>query len=79
MDPDAAQRLLAKIRRFVAEELDDQERAMFSALMAPAVARIWSDTDVEAYQLTTWSPAALPDALRQALRDGGVRVEGLEP
>lgn len=80
MEPDAAQRLLAKIRQFVAEELDADERAMFAALVAPAVARIWSEDDVEAYQLsTTWSPAALPEALRAALREGGVRVEGLDP
>ena len=79
MEPDAAQRLLAKVRRFVAEELDETERAMFAALVAPAVARIWAEEEVEAYQESTWSPAALPDALRAALREGGVRVVGLEP
>jgi hypothetical protein len=78
MEPDAAQRLLVKVRRFVSEELDDTERAMFAALVAPAIARIWGEEEVEAYQLSTWSPAALPEALRAALRDEGVRVVGLE-
>lgn len=80
MEPDAAYDLLAKVRRFVTEELDETERAMFAALVAPAIARIWEEKEeVEAYQLQTWSPAALPDALRSALREGGVRVVGLEP
>ena len=79
MEPDAAQRLLVKVRRFVTEELDETERVMFAALVAPAIARIWAEEEVEAYQLSTWAPAALPDALRTALREGGVRVVGLEP
>lgn len=79
MEPDAAQRLLAKVRRFVADELDETEREMFAALVAPAVARIWAEEEVEGYYLRTWSPGALPDALRTALREGGVRVVGLEP
>ncbi len=78
MEPDPAQHLLAKVRRFVTEELDDTERAMFAALVAPAIARIWAEDEVEAFHLSTWSPAALPDALRTALREGGVRVVGLE-
>ena len=78
MEPDAARDLLAKLRRFVTEELDDDERAMFAALLAPAISRIWAEDEVGAYQLSMWSPAALPDALRTALREGGVRVVGLE-
>lgn len=79
MEPDAAERLLAKIRHFVAEELDTEERALFAALVAPAVARIWTTDEVEAFehQLANWSPAALPDALREALQRGDVRIAGL--
>ena len=79
MDPDAAERLLAKIRHFVAEELDVEERALFAALVAPAVAGIWVTEEVEgfAHHAANWSPAALPDALRHALQRGDVRIAGL--
>ena len=36
-------------------------------------------TDVVSLDGKRLSPAALPDALRSALREGGVRVVGLEP
>ena len=39
MDVDSAHRLLEKLRTFVTEELDEDERALFAALIAPAVAR----------------------------------------
>jgi hypothetical protein len=72
----AADSLLGKIRTFVAEELDDQEAALFAALVAPGVARahradgVVGDVD--------WEPGALPDSLAEAVRDGGIRVEGLD-
>lgn len=77
---DAAERLLAKVRRFVAQDLDADERAMFAALLAPAVARVWAIDEVQGYghELSSWSPDALPEALRDALRRGGVRLEGLD-
>ena len=79
MEQDAAERLLAKIRHLVAEELDPEERAMFAALIAPAVAKVWMTDEVEGFALHAagWSPAALPDALRDALQRGGVRIAGL--
>ena len=85
MSQDAAERLLAKLRGFVAG-LDADERAMFAALVAPAVARIWAaegragaSHEVEAYGMQEWTPEALPDALRDAVRGRGLRVEGLGP
>ena len=79
VEPDAAERLLAKIRHFVVEELDPEERAMFAALIAPAVAKVWVTDEVEGFghRAADWSPAALPDALRDALQRGDVRVAGL--
>jgi hypothetical protein len=81
VEPDAAERLLAKIRRFVIHELESDERVMFGALIAPGVAKVWADEEVQGfgYEAAGWSPDALPRALREALRNGGVRVEGLEP
>ena len=79
MDGDAADRLLAKLRRFVAQDLDPDERAMFAALVAPAVARVWAGDEVEGFGMGDWSPEALPDALREALRGQNIRIEGLDP
>jgi hypothetical protein len=73
----AARSLLAKIRTFVADELNDDEAALFAALVAPAVARAYED-DVEGFGSDVdWHPGALPDSLAEAVREGGIRVEGL--
>ncbi len=78
MDPAAAARLLDKLRRFIATELDDDERALFGALIAPGVAKAYTvEDDVEAYGMVGWAPSDLPDSLVAELRRGGVRVEGL--
>jgi hypothetical protein len=76
MPATAAERLLEKVRRFVADNLDDEERALFASLIAPGVARAYS-SEVEAFGVDGWSPADLPESLIAALREGGVRVEGL--
>jgi hypothetical protein len=76
MDATAADRLLDKVRHFVADTLDEDERALFAALIAPGVARAYSG-EVETFGVAGWAPADLPDALAEALREGGVRVEGL--
>jgi hypothetical protein len=74
----AAERLLAKIRTFVAEQLDDEEAALFAALVAPGVARAYEDEDVVAFgSEVDWRPGALPESLAEVVREGGVRVEGL--
>jgi hypothetical protein len=74
---DAVRSLLEKLRAFIANELDDQERALFAALLAPGVAQAYEGDEVEAFGLTIWSPGTLPEALASALRESGVRVEGL--
>ena len=79
MESDAAHRLLAKLRHFVEHELDEEERELFGALVAPGVAKAYAENDVEGFALTSWGPEALPEALTRALREQGVRVVGLEP
>lgn len=77
-DRGAADRLLAKIRAFVAEQLDDDEAELFAALVAPGVARAYRDEEVSGFTSDVdWRPGALPESLAEAVRDGGVRVEGL--
>ena len=77
MTPTAADRLLAKLRDFIADELEADERALLAVLLAPGIASAHADSDVIAFGMTAWTPAALPEALADALRRGGVRVEGL--
>jgi hypothetical protein len=78
-DNAAAHRLLAKIRSFVADQLNDDEAALFAALVAPGVARAYQDDQgVQGFGSDAdWRPGALPESLAEAVRDGGIRVEGL--
>jgi hypothetical protein len=76
MDATAAESLLEKVRLFIADSLSDEERALFATLLAPGIARAYP-SDVDAFGIGGWSPAALPDSLVEALRKGGVRVQGL--
>lgn len=81
---DAANRLFSKLREFTAG-LDPEERALFSALLAPGVASAYSDADDDVTgfsmddedDVVMWSPQRLPDALADVVRDRNVRVEGL--
>jgi hypothetical protein len=75
-----AERLLRKIRTFVTEQLDAEERALFATLLAPGVAAAHAggDGDGMGSGLVSWRPAKLPDALAETLRHGGVRIEGLD-
>jgi hypothetical protein len=77
MELDAADQLLAKLRAFIADELDEEERKLFAALIAPGVARAYDTTEVAGFDMVDWKPSALPQSLVDALRRGGVRVEGL--
>jgi hypothetical protein len=75
---DVCDRLLAKLRHLVIHDLDDEERALFAALVAPAIARAYTDeVEVAGFALTEWSPEALPEALREAIRDRDIRIVGL--
>ena len=73
---EAATRLLEKLRGFVADQLDDEERALLAVLLAPGVAMAYPSDEVVGFG-ADWRPDALPEALAEALRRGGLRVEGL--
>jgi len=77
-DREAADRLLEKVRTFVAEQLDDQEAALFAALVAPGIAEAYMENEVVGFDSEVdWRPGALPDSLTEAVRSSGIRVEGL--
>jgi hypothetical protein len=74
---DAAQSLMQKIRQFSAD-LDNEERALFAALIAPGIARAHQpEPEVEGFGLTSWLPSRLPTRLEETIRDEDIRVEGL--
>ena len=75
MDDQAAARLLQKLRVLVEEHLDDDERALFAALLAPGVARAHAEDDVVGFGVTGWSPSSLPESLVEALRRQGNPAE----
>ena len=74
----AADRLLVKLRRFIADELDGEERQLFATLLAPGVAAAHADHDVVGLGMVNWTLPSLPTALVDSLQAGGVRVEGLD-
>ena len=74
----AADRLLRKLRQFIAEQLDADERELFATLLAPGVAAAHADHDAVGVGMIGWAPARLPQALTDTLRHGGVRIEGLD-
>jgi hypothetical protein len=80
-DDDAvAARLLDKLRAFVGS-LDDEERAVMAALLAPGVASAYAepepDPDVVGFGMASvaWKPTRLPDALTGRIRSQHLRVE----
>jgi hypothetical protein len=76
VDAGAVERLLEKLRRFVADELDEQERVVLAALLAPGVAMAYGETEVTGFGTTALAP--LPELLVEGLRSSGIRVVGLE-
>ena len=72
----SAERLLAKLRGFVAS-LDTDERAALAALLGPGIAMAYRDEDVEGFGVT-WAPQQLPDHLAQIVRTSGVEIIGLD-
>jgi hypothetical protein len=89
-DMEVARSLLAKVRTFVRTQLTDEESQMFAGLLAPGVALAYDHggDDVTGFQSSgddpaettdvEWRPEALEGSLREALREGGVRVVGLD-
>ena len=75
-DDDPATRLLSRLAVF-AHGLDDEERALLAALLAPGLARAWQDDeDVSGFGSVTWLPERLPEDLHRAVREQGLRVDG---
>jgi GNAT superfamily N-acetyltransferase len=74
---DAARRLVAKLRRFIATELDGGERELLAALLAPGVAKALGSAEVEGFGIVDWEPESGMAALAAALREAGVRIEGM--
>lgn len=84
-----ADRVLAKLRSFV-ESLDDQERAVLAALLAPGVAQAYEpEEDVSGFvalegdsletgpagsAVADWLPSRLPEHLAAAVREHGWRI-----
>lgn len=76
MNDDPATRLLSRLAAF-AQGLDDEERALLAALLAPGLAKAWQDEDdVTGFGSVTWLPERLPDELHRAVREHGLRVDG---
>jgi hypothetical protein len=73
---ESAARLLEKLRAFVTDELDEEERELLAVLLAPGVAKAFADDEVTGFS-ADWRTTALPDALAETLRRGGLHVEGL--
>ena len=71
---DAAETMLAKLRAFASSALDDDERPLLAALLAPGVARAYARPEVEGFGLPGWAPADLPGALADAVRDRNLRI-----
>ena len=89
-DIEVARRLLAKLRSFVSNELDEAEGEMFASLLAPGVSLAFAEggddevagfagtgADVPGDPDVGWDRDALAGALSGALRASGVRVVGL--
>jgi hypothetical protein len=80
-ESEASLRLIEKVRWFVREHLDEEERVLFGALVAPGIAAAYRDagTEVEGFVITEWAPGVIPEALARGLRDKGIRVTGINP
>ena len=76
IDQQSVNRMFEKLRDFVAT-LDEDERAVFAALVGPGVALAYRDDDVEGFGVS-WAPDPLPTHLASAVRDLGIEVIGLD-
>lgn len=74
--PTAADRLLDKLRDLAANSLDDEERALLAALIAPGISQAYNEAEVNGFDALSVS-AVLPSALADAIRGRDVRIEGL--
>ena len=60
-------------------DLDEEERQLFAALLAPGVAQATVESEVAGFTMVEWPADAFPEALGRALRGAGIRVTGLDP
>lgn len=75
LDPAVASAALGKLRVFV-ESLDDDERAVLAALLAPAVAQAYGEeAEVVGFTAQDWLPTRLPDVLADEVRSHGWRID----
>jgi hypothetical protein len=87
---EVARSLLVKVRAFVRTQLTDEESQMFASLLAPGVSTAYAEGGDEVTGFAAsgrgpsgeaevdWRPDALPAALAEALREGGIRVVRLD-
>lgn len=71
---DAATAVIEKVRRFI-ETLDDAERQVFAAMLAPAVSEAWADEPEVAGFDGAWTPTRVRDHLNRAIRDQRFVIE----
>ena len=76
MDVEVVERLLLKLRHFAVDELDEPERVVLAALLAPAIAMGYGEVEVAGFGVTELAP--LPEVVVDAVRHSGIRVVGLD-
>ncbi len=73
---DAASSLLAKVRDFI-DTLEDEERQVFAAMMAPAVTEAWEADEVAGFE--SWTPTRVQDHLNRAIRNERLVIGRADP
>ena len=73
-DKAAAARLVAKLRRLAAEELDAEERVLLGVCLAPAVLAATQSDVVEGLPFTSVGDEALVEFLEAELRRSNLRI-----
>jgi hypothetical protein len=68
-------RALAKLRTFIRDGLEPDERVVVASLLAPAVAQAFdgSEPEVEGFGVVEWRPT-LPETLADQIRTSGMKV-----
>jgi len=66
---------LAKLRAFIRDGLEPDERVIVAALLAPAVAQAFAadEAEVEGFSAVEWRPT-LPEALAETIRESGLTI-----
>jgi len=70
-----ASRLLSRLHEF-AQDLDDEERQLFAALVGPGMKELTNDDEVSGFTADAprWEPGSLRDQLAQAAEAGGWQI-----